>query len=206
MVTRPFPQYTPKYDLLTDNPYSCVFYGDLYPNRECYKESTAQGLKSLMYARKEFAYGPSQDYFESPSCIGFVRKGDASHGGCVVLISKSSRRTGFVQMLVVLFFFPLITLPTLKDRFRIVVFHSNGSRGGKVFPQKVRGAFSDGDRSTAPVPNMLDYSKLTSTSKSKPMDGESSRAGWGHSKYGFRAKRSSSKYSYTDSLPCGKSP
>jgi hypothetical protein len=176
-----------------------VFYGDLYPNRECYQVSTAQGLRLLMHARKEFAHGPSQDYFESPSCIGFVRMGDASHGGCVVLISKSSGRTGFVWILV--WFFSLIALPTLKDRFRIAAFHSDESRGGKEFPQMIHGAFSDETRSTAPIPNMLVCLKLTSTSKSTPMDGESSRAGQGHSKYGFRAKRSSSTYSYTDSPP-----
>jgi len=102
--------------------------------------------------------------------------------------------------------FSLIALPALKDRFRPAVFHSNESRGGKVFPQKIRGAFSDEDRSAAPIPNMLDCSKLTSTSKSTPMDGECSRAGQGHSKYGFRAKRSSSTYSYTDRTPCGNRP
>jgi alpha-amylase len=49
-----------------------------------------------MSARKKFAYGHSQDYFDHPYCIGFVRMGDASHSGCVVLISKSNERTRFV--------------------------------------------------------------------------------------------------------------
>jgi len=157
-----------------------------------------------MHARKEFAHGPSQDYFESPSCIGFVRMGDASHGGCVVLISKSSGKTGFVGILVMLFFFG--GLPALKDHFQTAVFHSNASRGGKDFPQKIRDALSDEARSAAPILNMLDCSKLTNTSKPTPMDGESSRAGQGHSKYGFRAKRSSSTYSFTDGRLCGKTP
>jgi alpha-amylase len=75
-----------------------VFYGDLYPNGECYDALTAQGLRLLIRARRDYAYGPSKDYFEHPSFIGFVRMGDASRSGCVVIISKSIGRTGFVPM------------------------------------------------------------------------------------------------------------
>ncbi|KAF8486078.1 alpha amylase [Russula ochroleuca] len=79
--------------LLRAGGHPCVFYGDLYPG-ECYDAPTAQGLRLLMSARKDFAYGPSQDYFDHPYCIGFVRMGDASHSGCVILISKSNERAG----------------------------------------------------------------------------------------------------------------
>jgi len=78
---------------------SCVFYGDLYLNRECYHAPTAQGLRLLIRARKDYAHGPSRDYFAHPSCIGFVRMGDdANRRGCVVLISKSDERAGYVRM------------------------------------------------------------------------------------------------------------
>lgn len=82
--------------LLRGPGHPCVFYGDLYPNDECYDEPTAQGLRLLMRARKDFAYGPSRDYFEHPSCIGFVRMGDTSRAGCVVVISHGNQkaRTG----------------------------------------------------------------------------------------------------------------
>ena len=76
--------------------FSCVFYGDLYPNDECYDEQTAQGLRLLMRARKDFAYGPSRDYFDHPSCIGFVRMGDTAHDGCVVVISHGTQKPRFV--------------------------------------------------------------------------------------------------------------
>ena len=76
--------------------FSCVFYGDLYPNDECYDEPTAQGLRLLMRARKDFAYGSSQDYFEHSSCIGFVRMGDTSRAGCVVVISYENQKPRFV--------------------------------------------------------------------------------------------------------------
>jgi len=68
--------------------------------------------------------------------------GDASHGGCAVLISKSSGRTRFVRILVMQFFL-LVALPALKGRFQTAVFHSNASRGGKDFPQKIRDNLSD---------------------------------------------------------------
>jgi len=81
--------------LLRAGGHPCVFYGDLYPNRECYHAPTAQGLRLLIHARKHYAHGPSHDYFEHPSCIGFVRMGDdASRRGCVVLISKSDEKPG----------------------------------------------------------------------------------------------------------------
>ncbi|PIL35604.1 hypothetical protein GSI_02332 [Ganoderma sinense ZZ0214-1] len=73
----------------------CVFYGDLYPNEECYDPSIAKGLKRLMEARKNFAYGARTDYFMHQNCIGFVRRGDREpgtghgHGGCAVLISNA---------------------------------------------------------------------------------------------------------------------
>ncbi|KAI9455990.1 alpha amylase [Russula earlei] len=79
--------------LLRAGGHPCVFYGDLYPNKECYHASTAQGLRLLIRARKDFAHGPSQDYFEHPSCIGFVRTGDGPRDGCVVLVSKRDEKS-----------------------------------------------------------------------------------------------------------------
>jgi alpha-amylase len=75
-----------------------VFYGDLYPNGECYDATTAEGLRLLMRARRDHAHGSSKDYFEHPSFIGFVRMGDDSRSGCVVIISKSNGKTKFVRM------------------------------------------------------------------------------------------------------------
>jgi hypothetical protein len=67
---------------------SCIFYGDLYPNEECYNPKIAENLTLLIEARKKFAYGPCHDYFEDPNCIGFVRMGDLLHPGCAVLLSN----------------------------------------------------------------------------------------------------------------------
>ena len=67
---------------------SCVFYGDLYPNQEGYNENTARDLALLIVARSKFAYGPTEDYPAEKNCIGFVRKGTATHGGCAVVLSN----------------------------------------------------------------------------------------------------------------------
>jgi alpha-amylase len=66
----------------------CVFYGDLYPNDECYDEATSRTLKQLLHVRKTFAYGPMVDYFEHRNCIGFVRIGNSNYAGCAVVLSN----------------------------------------------------------------------------------------------------------------------
>ena len=72
-----------------------MFYGDLYPNRECYDERIARGLRVLMRIRKQFAHGSLREYLHHPNCIGFVRTEDPEHGGgCVVVISNASPEAG----------------------------------------------------------------------------------------------------------------
>ncbi|PFH52986.1 glycoside hydrolase family 13 protein [Amanita thiersii Skay4041] len=74
--------------LLRGSGHPCVFYGDLYPNRECYNENIARSLALLIKARKMFAYGATEDYFIQKNCIGFVRMGDQTHPGCAVILSN----------------------------------------------------------------------------------------------------------------------
>lgn len=66
----------------------CVFYGDLYPNKECYSENIARNITLLIEARQRFAYGATDDYLAHPNYIGFVRRGDATHPGCAVILSN----------------------------------------------------------------------------------------------------------------------
>ncbi|TCD69345.1 hypothetical protein EIP91_007901 [Steccherinum ochraceum] len=75
--------------LLRQEGHPCVFYGDLYPNQECYNEKIASGLGSLILARKKVAYGAQTDYFQDKNCIGFVRQ-----SGCAVLISNAGDVAG----------------------------------------------------------------------------------------------------------------
>ncbi|KAA1467518.1 glycoside hydrolase family 13 protein [Dentipellis sp. KUC8613] len=77
--------------LLRGEGHPCVFYGDLYPNRECYHESVAQGLRILLNARKRFAFGDLKDYFQDRHYIGFARMGDSKHPGCAVVVSNAPK-------------------------------------------------------------------------------------------------------------------
>lgn len=72
-------------------PFSCVFYGDLYPNPECYDADIARDLKLLIEARKRYAHGKIKDYFYDRNCIGFVRLGNSERPGCVTVISTKIR-------------------------------------------------------------------------------------------------------------------
>ncbi|KJA26308.1 glycoside hydrolase family 13 protein [Hypholoma sublateritium FD-334 SS-4] len=80
--------------LLRGYGYPCVFYGDLYPNKECYSENIARNITLLIEARRHFAYGATDDYLAHPNYIGFVRRGDATHSGCAVILSNKEDDSG----------------------------------------------------------------------------------------------------------------
>jgi alpha-amylase len=80
--------------LLRSQGHPCVFYGDLYPNPECYNENIARSLTLLIEARKKFAYGTTVDYFLYKNCIGFVRLGDDARPGCAVILSNKEDESG----------------------------------------------------------------------------------------------------------------
>lgn len=52
----------------------CAFYGDLYPNDECYDEIVAQGLRVLLRFRGSDAFfaGGQVDHWDSKNCVGWV--------------------------------------------------------------------------------------------------------------------------------------
>ncbi|KAF8554389.1 glycoside hydrolase family 13 protein [Imleria badia] len=82
--------------LLRCDGFPCVFYGDLYPNQECFDEATSDKIRQLLIARKTFAYGLLKDYFMHRNCVGFVRMGDSEHPGCVVVMSNELPAFGCV--------------------------------------------------------------------------------------------------------------
>ena len=45
----------------------------------------------IIYIRKKYAYGEQEDYFDDPSLVGFVRKGDEEHenSGVAVLMTNA---------------------------------------------------------------------------------------------------------------------
>ncbi|KAG0002826.1 hypothetical protein BGZ79_002246 [Entomortierella chlamydospora] len=77
--------------------YPCLFYGDFYgiePKCADEPETGLPGRKEMfsrvLLARKEFAYGSQNDYFDHVSCVGWVRYGDEHHPkGLAVVMSNS---------------------------------------------------------------------------------------------------------------------
>ncbi|KAK3396735.1 glycoside hydrolase superfamily [Sordaria brevicollis] len=86
--------------LLRSSGYPCVFYGDLYglctptpsqPNPTSPTSPPLTILPRLLLARKYFAYGPQDDYFDYRTCIGWTRHGtwDRPTGRCAVVMSNA---------------------------------------------------------------------------------------------------------------------
>jgi alpha-amylase len=67
--------------LLRQEGYPTMFWGDLYGRKGKYADGPSCGgqLPVLSLARKLYAYGQQDDYFDEPNCIGFVRRGTWDH-------------------------------------------------------------------------------------------------------------------------------
>lgn len=75
--------------LLREDGLPCLFYGDYYGiEGEFAQESFQEVLDTLLYARKEFAYGEQTDYFDDPNCIGWTRSGNEGGTPLAVTISN----------------------------------------------------------------------------------------------------------------------
>ncbi|EHY55318.1 hypothetical protein HRR83_008764 [Exophiala dermatitidis] len=87
--------------LLRREGYPCVFYGDLYGTKGKHPEPPSCGgkLPHLVLARKLFAYGDQDDYFDDANCLGFVRRGtnDRKDGlACVLSNAAPGQKKMFV--------------------------------------------------------------------------------------------------------------
>ena len=75
--------------LFREGGYPSLFYGDLYGMKGEHPEPPSCGnkLADLALARQLYAYGMQEDYFESPNCIGWTRRGtwDRPFGLAVVM-------------------------------------------------------------------------------------------------------------------------
>ncbi|OLN96754.1 Glucan 1,4-alpha-maltohexaosidase 1 [Colletotrichum chlorophyti] len=77
--------------LLRQEGYPCPFYGDLYGMKKEPEPPACGGkLADLILARKLFAYGSQEDYWDDPNCIGFVRRGtwDRPSGLACIMSNK----------------------------------------------------------------------------------------------------------------------
>lgn len=86
--------------LLRKEGYPEVFYGDLYGTK---KESKPEGpvphIADLILARKLYAYGDQEDYFNEANCIGWVRRGTEEHPSGLACV-MSNTAPGQIKMAV----------------------------------------------------------------------------------------------------------
>ncbi|KAK9363108.1 glycoside hydrolase superfamily [Lipomyces starkeyi] len=78
--------------LLCQEGYPCVFWGDLEGISGEYKEEPSCGgqLSDIILARKLYAYGEQDDYFDYLTCLGWVRRGAWDRlNGCAVIVSNA---------------------------------------------------------------------------------------------------------------------
>ncbi|MCJ1293195.1 hypothetical protein MMC34_004748 [Xylographa carneopallida] len=95
--------------LLRQSGYPCVFYGDLYGirgdpshNIQAFPPSCGGKLPDLCLARKLYAYGKQNDYFDYPTCIGWTREGTADYPyglACVLSNARPGEKTMYVGYL-----------------------------------------------------------------------------------------------------------
>ncbi len=79
--------------LLLKDGYPCLFYGDYYgiggePSPH------APIIEILLEARRRYAYGEQVDYFDHPSTVGFLRRGDEEHAGSGLVFLMSNDEAG----------------------------------------------------------------------------------------------------------------
>ncbi|MBN3519882.1 alpha-amylase [Algoriphagus lutimaris] len=89
--------------LLRKDGYPCVFYPDLFGASYWDKGEDGKDyeifinrideLESILYIRKDFAFGRQRDYFENQNFIGWTREGDENHSGCAVVMSNQEGTT-----------------------------------------------------------------------------------------------------------------
>lgn len=81
--------------LLRSSGYPCLFYGDMYgidpkSTKQSFPPSCGGALPNITLARKLYAYGNQQDYFDYATCIGWVRYGTWDRRfGCAVVMSNA---------------------------------------------------------------------------------------------------------------------
>ncbi len=83
--------------LLRESGYPCLFYGDLYGIKggvaNDWRGPACSGkLPDLALARKLYAYGEQNDYWDNPNLIGWVRRGTWDYpAGCAVVMSNAEQ-------------------------------------------------------------------------------------------------------------------
>lgn len=78
--------------LLRQEGYPCIFYGDVYGIPHDNIPDMRKALTPLLRARRDYAYGKQNDYFDDANTIGWTREGDDEHpdSGLACIITNGS--------------------------------------------------------------------------------------------------------------------
>lgn len=90
------------YILTREEGYPCIFYGDYYgvtdPGHQL--PSLKKELDTLMYVRRDLAYGQQHDYFDHKDIVGWTREGDSSHPKSALAVLLNDGPSGYKYMYV----------------------------------------------------------------------------------------------------------
>ena len=85
--------------LLREDGLPCLFYGDYYGiEGEFAQENFQESLDTLLYARKDLAYGEQTDYFDDSNCIGWTRSGKEDGAPLAVTISNDAANSKSMEI------------------------------------------------------------------------------------------------------------
>ena len=83
--------------LLRSDGTPCVFYSDYYGN-PVQNRPLVPNLGKLIKARRLYAYGDQEDYFDDPHVVGWVRRGDKEHDCSGLAVVMSNEKGGSKRM------------------------------------------------------------------------------------------------------------
>ncbi|WP_394850944.1 alpha-amylase [Pendulispora brunnea] len=81
--------------LLRHEGYPCVFYGDYFGNDGAGGDDQRlvahrHVIDAMLVARAKFLYGEQEDYFESPTCVGWIVRGNDEHPGIMAVVVSTA--------------------------------------------------------------------------------------------------------------------
>ena len=83
--------------LLRQDGLPCVFYSDYYGN-PVQNRPMVPNLGKMIKLRHSYAYGPQEDFFDDPHCIGWTRGGDGTHPDSGLAVVMSNAEGGVKRM------------------------------------------------------------------------------------------------------------
>lgn len=83
--------------LLRQNGIPCVFYSDYYGN-PAKNRPLVPNLGKMIKARRYYAYGEQEEWFDDPNCVGWVRRGDDDHPGSGLAVVLSTSKGSVKRM------------------------------------------------------------------------------------------------------------